>query len=1204
MIIGTHNDVYHVDQFIDGLKMAVRGLVRVTTEPGHDYTVCSGWVLTDTLVVIPAYAAFVGTAFFCYGYQAGNEVSEPVPATLISSLPENREDNKPALLKLSKPLPGCALTLETRSCTPGDVVVVLQHFEGGDPAQFSIGTITGVEPGWINYNASTSVGSGGGPVIDVRSWKIVGMHMSSLRDEKQNRGIRIDPMLDALRETSAWLEIVKHHNLAESAYTLTEDLSVMKPLRLAKRRTATSIAESAGENKYLLRAALSWTFDPEKVSEEERKQLQPLVVDSNALSWTLKNNERERILRTAGSAENMVEELPEEATDETGQAVIKNILKGVPYNLDNTSEEELSYWLQAVHWFDKIIPELPSAAEVNRTIERKRTRGQLQNVIRGFRGRKIELKQLVDWYNDAEAGPMLITGIGGMGKSALVGYFANNLPADTLLLWLDFDRPDLAPDDAVSVLNAIAKQVSAQLSGFEAPVMEEANWKEGAKQLGSRLAKATKKTQSPLIILDGFEVAQHTKEYQEIWQVLEAILTEAPPLKVIVSGRAPVKSLKLQGKEATHRKLEGLVKEDAEAWLRERNINDDEVLKIVLKLAEGIPLRLKLAVRLIDSGEKVKDLPEKLPQEYITGYLYQRILYRVIDPVLIPIVEDILVLRKCSKPMLVKILGENVPEGLTAEEVYDRLSREMALVGDAENLYGSFVVAGSNSDRLELRPEVRSATLRLLEHKDAAKVRAMDEKAVNWYWDQDVADISNAAELVYHLLRLKRLDEARKIFRIDCVPLLQDAINDLPEDANDERIWLEKKVGSGSDGVTNNLLSTEISIAIDIKNRFSRGMITELDEILGVIKKRSTESPLLIFDAFNCWKKGELQNAISILKYADQTIPTVQKDRDILHAFLLSQAGDWEGADELLETLEDGSFWAGMTDQTLLLMMVTAARIRLMVDIEAEIKLFKALQNKYGTDAAIVSLLRQFLTPSDIVMPLLNYSFAERVTFESFSSGLKVPVTELELPDFRQEMQKERFRTSPFAISLEDNVTAYTNGIWRGKVIFLKNKGLSDELFNIASELAYKGYRRWKLATSKPILGDLCKLVVNKREMSPVIYVALGAILVAFRGQQMQFQSFSNIDKLMLEVSSKATDAPRPRPPSAGDIELLHQYMVWNGIAVDKDSKTGKIEYRLPPHITGQSEISSFILFMTAPSPLELLCKNILGLPENYKLIP
>lgn len=1200
MIIGGNNDIYQVDQFVEGLNRAVHGLVSVTTDPEHEYSVCSGWLLTDLLVVVPDYIG--ASEYFCHPYRTtGQAASEPVPATMLSTIKTESKGSQPALLRLSRPLDNAALTLETAVPVPGDPIIVLQSIMAKYPSNFSLGTITQISKNWIKYNASTSEGSGGGPIISLKSWKIVGMHMLGLKEEKLNSGIRIDPILDSLRETSAWLEIVKFHNLAEAAYTALRDIPVLKPLRFIKKMQASSLESVATEN-YLTRAALSWSFDPEKVSEEEKKELQPLVVDVKATSWTLKSKERQRILKAAGSIIEMNDQLPDETTDATGQLVIKDILKGAPYNLDEIGEEQLSYWMQAVRWFDGVVPDLPTPAEVNNTLERKRTRSKLQNVIRGFRGRKKELDQLISWYNDKDAGPMLITGIGGMGKSALVGYFVNDIPADTLLLWLDFDRPDLAPDDAVSVLNAIAKQSAIQLKNFEAPDIDEENWKEGAKELGVRLAKGCKNTLSPIMILDGFEVAQHTKEYHEIWQVLEVILIEEPRLKVIVSGRAPVKSLKLLGKDATPLPLKGLIPEDAEKWLRDRGINDDEVLKIVLKLAEGIPLRLKLAVRLIDSGEKVKDLPDKLPQEYITGYLYQRILYRVIDPELIPVVEDLLVLRKCSKPMLVKILGDNVPQGLTAEKVYERLSREMALVGDAENLYGSFVVTG-NSDKLELRPEVRSATLRLLEQNNKQKVQAMDEKAVDWYKDQDLTEPGNAAELVYHLLRLKKLDEARKIFRIECVPLLRDAINELPEDAHAEYGWLEKKVGVVTDEPTDNLLSWEIQTALEIKNRLGRGIVKDLDIIVNSRKQRTGASPLLVYDAFNCWQKGEVYDAINILKYADDATGNIQRDRLLVYAFLLAQSGDWISADEQLEKLEIGSFSVDWVDRNFFLTILDAARIRLTVDIDSELKLFELLQDTSGNprakDLNALSSLRQFLTPSDVVTPLLNDLFAKQTIFESSGVMVKVPLTSDELPEFKKKLQDERFKTAPFALSLEDEIQKDEISTWRKKFLPWKDEEFTDDLFNIGFNLAYRGYRRWKLATKTPVIGDIIKTLLEKREVATSMSAALRGVLPAFRGQPMRFADFWSIDELLVSIID-ATGMSMVN--EAIQNKLLYRYLLLAGIKMNEFSE--KVAYQLPLKNEGGSKVNSMLVYLNAESPLELLCKNILGLPENYKFIP
>jgi hypothetical protein len=94
-----------------------------------------------------------------------------------------------------------------------------------------------------------------------------------------------------------------------------------------------------------------------------------------------------------------------------------------------------------------------------------------------------------------------------------------------------------------------------------------------------------KQALAPVLVLDGFEVAQYVQQHQEIWQVLDLILAQVPTLRVIVSGRAPVANLMLYGRPARTHHLKGMAREDAEAWLREHGIVDESVLAIVLDIS-------------------------------------------------------------------------------------------------------------------------------------------------------------------------------------------------------------------------------------------------------------------------------------------------------------------------------------------------------------------------------------------------------------------------------------------------------------------------------------------------------------------------------------------------------------------------------------------------------------------------------------------
>ena len=77
--------------------------------------------------------------------------------------------------------------------------------------------------------------------------------------------------------------------------------------------------------------------------------------------------------------------------------------------------------------------------------------------------------------------------------------FASELPANTLLLTLDFDRADLAPDDADSIIEAIREQAELQLDGFKAPEDSGTGWEEMARALGKSIAESLKSKPAPLL---------------------------------------------------------------------------------------------------------------------------------------------------------------------------------------------------------------------------------------------------------------------------------------------------------------------------------------------------------------------------------------------------------------------------------------------------------------------------------------------------------------------------------------------------------------------------------------------------------------------------------------------------------------------------------------------------------------------------------
>ena len=239
-----------------------------------------------------------------------------------------------------------------------------------------------------------------------------------------------------------------------------------------------------------------------------------LVIDPSQERWMLRGNERATLI--AGSTLDQLRVARgTEAIPDLGQKVIDRILAVPPFDLESIEEAELPFWLQAVRWFAGVVPDLPTPGPSTRSLAQRRSRSRLTDIAGpGFRGRKAELKQLDEWLDDPAGGLIAITGIGGVGKSALVAKLALDLAPGAVLLWLDFDRADLAPDNPASVLSILFEQVPIQLDGLELPAVDErpCSRRSRAGPLSPRARRAP-----VLLVLDGFEVAQHAPRHREIW---------------------------------------------------------------------------------------------------------------------------------------------------------------------------------------------------------------------------------------------------------------------------------------------------------------------------------------------------------------------------------------------------------------------------------------------------------------------------------------------------------------------------------------------------------------------------------------------------------------------------------------------------------------------------------------------------------------
>ena len=1271
MII-RENEIFDALEFREGLARAIKGTIRITTEDAQSRTaLATGWLITDTLVVTCDYVlnpTRPEPQYFCHLPPKRSKRSRPTPGIpadpiedLLSAEEGSRRGSRPALLRLRTPAPDSALALKAENLLENDIVLILHHPMGVVPPRLSIGRITGKSDIWLQYDASTEGGSGGGPILSPHDFSVAGMHVKAVLPH--NEGLSLGSMLAVLQKSEVWPEIAEYQKLVDVT-------------RTAQSMSVKDAEVEPVKDETLLSAALSWSFDPKSIPDEKRDEVKLLVNDPSAASWIMRATERQNLIRSAGGLEYLRKlrdkELVKNGKDK-GQQAIDRILQGPPYKLDDVEDSALPYWLQAVRWFDDVAPDLPTGADVDRVLERRRIKTRLKTTAGDFRGRTKELKDLRDWYNDVAAGPMIVSGIGGVGKSALVAQFVQLLPDNPIVLWLDFDRADLAPDDAVSVLTLLSQQLSIQLDNFTSLPITATSWQESAKQIGSTLVRQP----SPLLVLDGFEVAQQVKQHNEIWQVLKLILDVAHDLRILVSGRAPATNVDLDNRPARQIHLQGMDVEDAKGWLRERGINDEEVIDKVVDISDGVPLILLLALRLHQDKVPISDLPKDLPKALIQGFLYERILDRVLDPVLKPIAQDALVLRGLTEAMIPQVLFDKIPDGLTAADVFARLQLEMGLVGDQGDPRALSVLLPGKTNILHLRPELRTATLKLLERDAPQRVRLIDERAVSWYKQQDLADVANAAELVYHYLRLGNITAAEDAWLDSVALLLMYAEEDLPETAEKERAWLRDRV---SDAETPSLPAWERDVGERIKSAMERGLLRVVPELLKEHAERSKNSPLAIYDAWMCWQENDHAGARKAIGPVDEIENFADRDRAVMAALLSATDGDRPEADRLLASLEDERWWFDRTDAATEQLAVRAARIRLAVDLKKEIALSQEIRARSSVHYS-VNDLQDYITGTDVVLPWLSGilggdSYEDVSVFVDDSYGVRM----------RLERELSRARKWGQGLPLTpQNVDP--DGPWLANEIAPGGTSKMAAL-EVAQDLVVLGRRRWSLALDRDFLNSAAQATVADQHSSSALGLAtnsltfaIAATLNAFRGlplsinagpytRQSVDQFLNNLlgtrpnvitphplsnerKKLALEVWSECFPDDPPLPPSALDAIVQKKFAILHPSskdshlvvkeAVERHGIIGEVivgpNGDLQVHVTGREgrieefaselkeiadpfnlmqitiaqdhfprslfkradrpDIISTFLFLLGPDPLEMLCRRIVGVPDS-----
>ncbi|MEN4478760.1 AAA family ATPase [Mycolicibacterium cosmeticum] len=424
-------------------------------------------------------------------------------------------------------------------------------------------------------------------------------------------------------------------------------------------------------------------------------------------------------------------------------------------------------------WWDGNNPTVPDPAAVASVVEELSLFADVRAMAGDhFIGRHDDLVELDAHLRSSAPRPLVVYGLGGIGKSALI---ANHIVsaldgAGAKVALLDFDDPTLNPNYPADLVNRIVDLISRQLGGHESAryrlrqvSRDIAANTSYASQSSSRASHGDSYDWEPLIdnllahtddrilvVMDTVEQVQRRgPSAVSLLSLLLKTLSSYPRIRVVLSGRAEVPELGF----AVHHRLSGL--------------KHDEAVQLLGALAPGVPthtahmlvdvvgtapLTIRLTARLLAAnGVDASELfPLEVMAEQIDGELYHRVLAHIADPDVRKLAHPGLVLRRITPGIIRDVLagpcGVEVHDDYQARNLFERMADEAMLVE-------------RSPDRVVLthRADIRRMMLPQLLRDRPSEARLIQKKAISYYaarHDEKKLGVAAKIEELYHRLML------------------------------------------------------------------------------------------------------------------------------------------------------------------------------------------------------------------------------------------------------------------------------------------------------------------------------------------------------------------------------------------------------------------------------------------------------------------
>lgn len=583
------------------------------------------------------------------------------------------------------------------------------------------------------------------------------------------------------------------------------------------------------------RAGVVATFDPDDILAlgtssgdvidflDQECHLVPMA--DGPAAWTLDDAVRTRLFASADRADLVraraaVKEVPDSAVQ---QALDRSLDAGwSTWDVAELDDEATAALSVVARWWSGSRYDVPNPEDLADHLRRRLLFADARSMASDhFVGREDVLDELRQRFSDTQGKAVVLWGVGGVGKSALVARLVveavdeglDELTPDLVAL-LDFDDPAINPMYPAELVAAITEQLDVQLaagsgefSNVRSKVVSESAYS------GFRSASSGRTVTGPdtywadllgqavdgmvvgsrlLVVMDTVEQAQR-RGPSAMYALADVVgeLCRRSHVLVLLSGRARVPEL---AAITTTTELLGLAEPDAVTLmvdLAEGAVDRDHAQTLVRRFGTrhkatgaGVPtgdepiLISPLTVRLLaallaKTGAGAEDplFGLQAANEQLDAELYLRILGHIEDPLVRAVAHPGLVLRRITPEIIRDVLAKSggVELGKVDErDLFNRLAAEPMLVDRPE------------PDVLEHRQDVRAVMLPQILRDTTVDARSVQLAAVDYYTRR--RDPVSRAEEIYHRLLLGQgRDKLDPIWDPRAAERLVTAVDELPQ---------------------------------------------------------------------------------------------------------------------------------------------------------------------------------------------------------------------------------------------------------------------------------------------------------------------------------------------------------------------------------------------------------------------------------------